>query len=237
LKNIKKVFAVIAVTIIVVTGMAVIGCDNGPTNEDDNGINITLVCLGDSLTAGFGAVTPSKEDKSKSYPAYLQKKTGINTVINAGVSGDTTAEALSRVDSDVLPYEPDIVIILLGANDFFRLISVSTTQDNLQAIIEKVDNGKRKIYLAKFYTDEVAASFNDIFPIPIPSVIIDQYVNLYNNMFKIFEESNNIELIEDIWAGVWRKHMSDYIHPDAKGYEIMADNIYKAVRPYLQTLK
>jgi len=230
LKNIKKVFALIVITIIVAAGIAVIGCDNGSANEKDNGINVTLVCFGDSLTAGFGATKPSVEDKSKSYPAYLQKKTGINTVINAGVSGDTTADALSRVDSDVLFYEPDIVIILLGANDFLHLlIPVSTTQNNLQTIIDNVKNGNRKIYLAKFYTDEMAASFI----IPIPSGIVEQY----DNMFKTLAEANNIELIEDIWTGVWKEHMSDIIHPDAKGYEIMADNIYKALRPYLQTLK
>jgi len=138
------------------------------------------------------------------------------------------------VDSDVLSKDPakdpDIVIILLGANDFLHLfIPVSTTKNNLQAIIDKVDDGKRKIYLAKFYTDEVAASFI----IPIPSVIVNQY----DNMFKTLAESNNIELIEDIWAGVWGVHMSDPIHPNAEGYEIMADNIYKVVQPYLQTLK
>ena len=225
MKNIMKVLKVIAVTVIIVLVMAVVGCDGGSTKGKD----ITLVCLGDSLTAGYGATKPSEEDKSKSYPAYLQKKTGINTVINAGVSGDTTAQALARVDSDVLFHDPDIVIILLGANDFFRLIPVSTTQDNFQTIINKVNYGNRKIYLAKFYTDEMAASF----PIPIPSVI----VNEYNNMFNTLATSNNIELIEDIWTGVWREHMSDIIHPDAQGYEIMADNIYKVMEPYLQTLK
>jgi len=227
MKNIMKIFKVIAVTVIIVLVMAVVGCDNGSTN--DNGKDITLVCLGDSLTAGYGATKPSVVDKSKSYPAYLQKKTGINTVINAGVSGDTTEDALGRVDSDVLFYEPDIVIILLGANDFLHFIRVSTTQNNLQTIIDNVKNGNRKIYLAKFYTDEVAASFI----IPIPSDIVDQY----DNMFKTLAASNNIELIEDIWTGVWREHMSDIIHPDAKGYEIMADNIYKVMQPYLQTLK
>jgi len=240
MKNIMKVFKFIAITIIIVLVMAVLGCDNGSTNENDNGKNITLVCLGDSLTAGYGAAKPSEVDKSKSYPAYLQKKTGINTVINAGVSGDTTAQALARVDSDVLSHKPDIVIILLGANDFFDFlhIPVSTTQSNLQTIINNVDNGNRKIYLAKFYTDEVAASFSDIFPIPIPSIIIDLYVNQYDNMFNtLAASSDNIEIIEDIWNGVWGKHMSDFIHPDAEGYEIMADNIYKVMEPYLQTLK
>jgi acyl-CoA thioesterase-1 len=222
-----KVYKVVAITIIIVLVMAVLGCDDGSTN--DNGKDITLVCLGDSLTAGYGAAKPSEVDKSKSYPAYLEKKAGI-PVINAGVSGDTTAEALARVDSDVLSHKPDIIIILLGANDFLHFISVSTTQSNLQTIIDKVDDGNRKIYLAKFYTDEVATSFI----IPIPSVIVNQYDNMFNTLAA---SSDNIELIEDIWTGVWGVHMSDLIHPNAEGYEIMADNIYKVMEPYLQTLK
>ena len=229
MKNIMKLFKLIAITIILVLGMAIIGCKDGSTNGDDstNGKKITLVCLGDSLTAGYGATASFEEDKSKSYPAYLEKKDNIS-VINAGVSGDTTTQALARVDSDVLPEYPEIIIILLGANDFLHIIPISTTQDNLQNIINKVDNKNRKIYLAKFYTDVMAASMS------IPSGIITQY----NNMFiTLAASSNNIELIEDIWTGVWGVHMSDPIHPNAEGYEIMADNIYKVVQPYLQTLK
>jgi len=229
-----RFYKVIAVTVIIVLVMAVLGCDNGSTNDNDNGKEITLVCLGDSLTAGYGTAEPSEE----SYPAYLQKKPGINTVINAGVTGDTTAGALSRVDSDVLFYNPDIVIILLGANDFFDFLHfpVSETKKNLQTIINKVDNGKRKIYLAKFYTDEVAAEMAA--SISLPSGIINYIVNQYNKMFiALAASSDNIELIDDIWTGVWGIHMSDLIHPDAEGYEIMADRIYKVMEPYLQKLK
>ena len=223
-----KILKITAITIILITGMAIIGCDDGSTNKDITAKNITLVCLGDSLTAGYGATTAFEEDKSKSYPAYLQKKANIS-VINAGVSGDTTAQALARVDSDVLSEDPKIVIILLGANDFFQNIPILTTQNNLQDIINKVDNGNRKIYLAKFYTDAMAAL--------ISILDLSGTFTQYNDMFTTLEaSSNNIEIIEDIWTGVWRVHMSDFIHPNAKGYEIMADNIYNVVQPYLQTL-
>jgi len=233
MKNIMKLFKLIAITIILVLGMAIIGCKDGSTNGDDstNGKKITLVCLGDSLTAGYGATASFEEDKSKSYPAYLEKKDNIS-VINAGVSGDTTTQALARVDSDVLPEYPEIIIILLGANDFFKNIPFSTTQDNFQQIIEKVDDGNRKIYLAKFYTDAMASL--------ISILGLSGTFSQYNDMFNtLVTSSSNIELIEDIWTGVWgvREHMSDPIHPNAKGYEIMADNIYKVVQPYLQTLK
>jgi len=225
MKNIIKFLKFIAITIILVLGLAIIGCNDGSTNGKD----ITLVCLGDSLTAGYGATTAFEEDKSKSYPAYLQKKANIS-VINAGVSGDTTAQALVRVDSDVLSEDPKIVIILLGANDFFQSIPISTTQNNLQNIINKIDNGNRKIYLAKFYTDAMAAL--------ISILGLSGTFTQYNDMFTTLKESSsNIELIEDIWTGVWGVHMSDFIHPNAEGYEIMADNIYNEVQPYLQTLK
>ena len=223
MKNILKIFGKIAVFTLLLL-VTVVGCENDSTIN--KGEDIILICLGDSLTAGFGATRPFLVDKSNSYPAYLQKKVNFS-VINAGVSGDTTAQGLARVDSDVLSKDPDIVIILLGANDVFSDIPISTTQNNLQNIINKVDSGNRKIYLAKFYTDATAAAMS------IPSDTITQY----NNMFTtLAASSNKITLIEDIWTGVWGIHMSDNIHPNARGYEIMADNIFNAIKPCLQTI-
>jgi len=189
----------------------------------------TIVCLGDSLTEGYGAVTPGVVDKSKSYPAYLRDKVNI-PVINAGVSGDTSAQGLARVDTEVLSKNPKIIVIILGANDLGRGI---TTKDNLQSIIDKVNDGNRKIYLAKFYTEAVARAlansigFTDY---AFQTALIDQYDNLFNSL----AAENNLTLIEDIWNGVWGINMSDLVHPNAKGYEIMANNIFKVLQPYLQ---
>jgi acyl-CoA thioesterase-1 len=195
------------------------GCDNGSTSNNQDK---TLVCLGNSLTAGYGATTPGADDKSKSYPAYLQDKINI-PVINAGISGNTTLQGLSRVDTDVLEKNPQIVIIELGANDLFHGISITDTRNNLQDIINKLNDGNRKIYLAKFYPDEVANY-------GLPTILINQYDAMFNALLS----SNDVVLIDNIWDNVWRIHMSDSVHPNAEGYAIMADNYFKILRPYLE---
>jgi len=198
--------------------------------------NPKMVCFGDSLMAGHGAVVPKEDDKSKSVPAFLQNKINI-PVINAGVTGNTTAQGLERIKSDVLSHNPGIVIIELGANDLMQNIPLAVTRDNLQKIIDTVDNGKRKIFLVKFYTDGVArnliAGLFNITDYNAQTAIINQY----DNMFNALASSDNVELIGDIWAGVWGIHMSDNMHPNEAGYRIMADNYYEAIKPYLQANK
>jgi acyl-CoA thioesterase-1 len=218
---------------VVILGLAAslffTGCDNDTINDSQD---TTLVCLGNSLTAGYGATTPRVDDKSKSYPAHLQNKVNI-PVINAGVSGNTTSQGLSRVDTDVLSKNPRIVIIELGANDFFQGISVTATRNNLQNIINKLYDGNRKIYLARFYTDAIARAMAN--SIGMTNYDIQTFlINQYNNMFIALASSNNVVLINDIWDGVWGIHMSDSVHPNAKGYEIMANNYFEILRPYLQ---
>jgi acyl-CoA thioesterase-1 len=231
----KQAISSIVVILGLAAGLFLTGCDNGPPIDDwtlPGSQGTTLVCLGNSLTAGFGATTPGEDDESKSYPAYLQAKVTI-PVINAGVSGDTTSQALSRLNTDVLSKDPRIVIIELGANDLFNGIIPATTQNNLQKIIDRLNNGRRKIYLAKFYTDEIVRAMANEIGIT-DSALQTALINQYNAMFDKLASSKNVVLIDDIWDGVWGIHMSDPIHPDAAGYAIMADNYFKALQPYLQ---
>ena len=231
MKRFKFAFAVVAV---VMTGIFLIGCDNAPGNNIDepqvDNYHVKLVCFGDSLTAGYGAGGPGVEDREKSYPAYLQKKVNI-TVINKGVSGDTTAQGLARIDADVISEDPQIVIVELGANDFLQLTLLETTSDNLHSIISLLDNGNRKIYVAKFWTEAVAQGLAASHGIPSEALapIIEYYDNMFNSLV-----SPNVELIEDIWAQVWGRFMSDNGHPNATGYSIMADNYFNALKPYLR---
>jgi acyl-CoA thioesterase-1 len=213
-----------------ITGVIVFLCLNGCGRGTAGDIGVSVVCLGDSLTAGYGATIPGVDDKTKSYPAYLQKKINI-PVVNAGVTGDTTSQALARIDADVLIEKPRIVIIELGANDLFKLVPW-TTKANLQRIIDLVNSGNRKIYIAKFYTEAVARTMADELNIDYSKLAI--LIAQYDEMFEDLAASNNIELIDHIWDGVWGIHMSDQIHPNAKGYELMADNYYKAMEPYLR---
>jgi acyl-CoA thioesterase-1 len=141
---------------------------------------------------------------------------------------------LARVNTDVLSKNPQIVIIELGANDLFQQIPLSTTKDNLQKIIDMVNNGNRKIYLAKFYTEAIARALANDFGITDYN-IQTIFINQYDNMFNTLASSNNAVLINDIWAGVWGIHMSsDSIHPNATGYQIMANNYFNVLQPYLQ---
>jgi acyl-CoA thioesterase-1 len=225
----KKLVLLFGVILGIAISFSFVGCDNGAISGNQD---ITVVCLGNSLTAGYGATTPGVDNKKKSYPAYLQNKISI-PVINAGVSGNTTSQGLSRVKADVLSKNPQIVIIELGANDLFRGIPLITTKNNLQDIIDMINDGNRKIYIAKFYTETVARAMAvnlGITNYDIQTALINQY----DNMFDTLASSNNATLIDDIWAGVWGIHMSDDVHPNAIGYEIMADNYFNVLQPYLQ---
>lgn len=190
-----------------------------------------LVCLGDSLMTGHGAVTPGADSMEKSCPALLQNKINI-PVINAGVSGNTTAQGLSRVSSDVLSKNPGIIIIGLGANDLLQRIPLPATQDNLQKIINMVKSENRKIYLVKFYTSAIAREMLNMLHILCHDEQ-SELIRQYDYMFNSLAASNNAELIEDIWSGVWGIHMSDGIHPNEEGYKIMAENYFNALKPYL----
>jgi len=217
-------------TILLVSVLMLITCVDGKSKSTPDKV-LTLACLGNSLTAGHGADTPGVDNKKKSYPAFLQEKINI-PVVNAGVSGDTTAQGLVRVNDDVLAKNPRIVIIELGANDLFQGIPLSTTQSNLQKIISMVNDESRKIYLTKFYSKEIVR-------IMFTMLQITDYdeqtelINQYNSMFNTLAVSNNIELIDDIWAGISEIHMSDSHHPNEKGYRIMADHYFSALKPYL----
>jgi acyl-CoA thioesterase-1 len=212
-------FVVLLATVALVTT----SCDmNG---GEQTVLGTTLVCLGDSLTAGYGAVEPKKEDRLKSYPAYLEDKVNM-PVINKGFSGVPSAYGLSQIDSILETENPRILIIELGANDYLLWnVPVDKTHENLQAIIDRANDGQRKIYLVKFYTEQMTKDLE----------ADSETIKQYDAMFNTLASKNDVELINDIWTGVWGKpeYMSDEHHPNAEGYEIMADNYFNAMKPYL----
>jgi acyl-CoA thioesterase-1 len=192
----------------------------------------SLVCFGDSLTAGYGASVPQVDDKTKSYPAFLQAKVTL-PVVNSGVSGDTTGGAYGRVSSDVLAKNPKIVVVELGANDLFQLVPAATTKSNFESILTAIKNNNNpKIYLAKFYTEEIARSLLANEGIS-NTVMQDAIISGYDTIFSELSADYNAELITTIWDDVWGVDMSDQIHPNAVGYEKMADNYFEAMRGYL----
>jgi acyl-CoA thioesterase-1 len=178
-----------------------------------------IVALGDSLTAGLGVAA------DEAYPALLQarlERHGLRyRVVNAGVSGDTTAGALRRVDW-VLRARPAVVVVALGANDGLRGLPVTAMRDNLAAIVTRLRAGGARVLLAGMrlppnygadYTREFAEAF--------PSVARRASVPLVPF------------LLEGV-AGVPALNQADGIHPNAAGQRVVADNVWRALQPLLQ---
>jgi lysophospholipase L1-like esterase len=176
-------------------------------NVDSHGANV--IAFGDSLTAGFGA------QPGEDYPSNLAARLGVS-VINAGVSGDTTESALARLDTDVLARDPRVVIIGLGGNDFLRGVPIATTEANLRTIIER-------IHAAHAMT--VVLGFR--FPTLGPS---------YESMYARVASDEHALLVPDLLDGILGNPSlkSDEIHPNAKGYALIAERVAPPCRALLR---
>jgi len=168
-----------------------------------------IVCFGDSLTRGYGA------SQGKDYPARLEEMTGIE-VINSGVSGNTTADGLVRLEDDVLPFEPDVVLITLGGNDLKNRGSVDTARANLVNIIQRIQAAGAMVVLG--------------------GIDIPLYGKGYAKMYDAVARQTGSVLIPNILGGIFGNPdlMSDSIHPNDKGYETMAGYFYNAMAPFLR---
>jgi len=182
------------------------GCSEPVANRDSTGS--TIVCFGDSLTAGYGA-GPGEE-----YPADLGRMVML-PVINAGVVGDTTREALRRLEADVLEKNPRLVIITLGGNDFLRHLPIEETLANMEEIIDKITGHGAMVVWATVKTGLIG--------------------NSYQKDFADLAKRKRIVLIPDILKGIIfdARYKYDRIHPNSQGYRIMAERIYKRIRTLL----
>ncbi len=248
----KKFVKFIKMTLMLfVLSSMIIAC--GGADEEKDNDKIDIVCLGDSLTAGMSATTVYQDDKDKAYPAILESKLDA-VVFNAGVSGDTTADALARLQNDVIDKDPAVVIICLGGNDFFEAtkdeltgsgkITVNTIKDNLMSIVQQLDTKERLVVIAKFFNNESAqAMLTDsvrqglLFdPLGLTDAektqIINDCATAYNELAGMTTTNVQLVVVDDIWTGIWgTANMSDDgIHPNAAGYAIMADNYYNALK-------
>jgi acyl-CoA thioesterase-1 len=178
-----------------------------------------LVVLGDSLTAGLG-VAPDE-----AYPALLQarlRREGFAyRVVNAGVSGDTTAGGLRRLDW-VLRSRPEVVVVALGANDGLRAQPVAALRDNLTAIVTRLRGAGARVLLAGMrLPPNYGAAYTDAFAGAFPAVARATAVPLL------------AFLLEGV-AGDPNLNQADGIHPNATGHRIIADTVWRALRPHLQ---
>lgn len=180
----------------------------------------TVVILGDSLAAGYGVTS------SEAYPALLQAKIDASglpfRIVGAGVSGDTTAAGLSRLDW-LLQRKTDVLIVELGGNDGLRGIPPATIQANLQAIIDRA---------RKKYPDVKIVIAGMQMPINFGRAYVDAFAKVFSDV----AGKNHAALVPFLLEGVGGEvslNQPDGIHPTSAGHKILADNIWKVLKPVL----
>ncbi|WP_020403259.1 arylesterase [Gracilimonas tropica] len=180
----------------------------------------TILFFGDSITAGLGV------DKSKAFPALIQNKidsAGINyEVINGGLSGETSAGGLRRIDW-VLQREIDIMILELGGNDGLRGIDLADTRQNLQQIINKVQTKYPDVRI-------ILAGMQ------VPPNLGQEYTREFQQIYPDLAEENGLPLIPGILdklGGNEALMQSDGIHPTVEGHKVIANNIWQTLEPML----
>jgi len=174
-------------------------------NADPTGENI--VCFGDSLTYGTGAA------KGMDYPSQLSRLIGMK-VVNAGVPGDTTTKALSRIDK-IIEMNPRIVLITLGGNDLKNRVKKEIVFKNLEKLIHIIQNNGALVIIG--------------------GIDVPLWGRGFGRAYLELSKKTGSILIQNIFKDILGKSqlMSDSIHPNSQGYTIMANHFYKALEAYL----
>lgn len=183
-----------------------------------------LLILGDSLTAGYGLSTPSKEAFPAQLQAILDEKKLPWRVIAAGLSGDTTAGGLRRTDW-VLRQKVDLFLVALGGNDGLRGLPTKDTEANLKAILVKV---KAKYPAARLY----------VAGMQMPPNLGPDYTEAYQKVFPEAARDSGAGLIPFLLEGVGgipTLNQADGIHPTAEGHRKIAELLWKILKPEFET--
>jgi acyl-CoA thioesterase-1 len=193
--------------------VVLLGFGSGPAHAQSANAQsapVKIAVLGDSLAAGYG-VKPEQ-----AFPARLEvalKAQGRTvTILNQGVSGDTTAGGLDRLDW-MLADKPDIVLVELGGNDALRGIDPATTEKNLAAIVEKLQAAHVTVWLAGMMA---------------PRNLGSDYVKAFDGLYKRIADKYKVPLYPFILDGVAQDsalNQADGLHPNPKGAEIVADRL------------
>lgn len=179
----------------------------------------TLVCFGDSITAGYGL------DADKSYPAALEgllSKRGYHYhVINQGVSGNTTKDAVARVNS-IVALHPEVVVVEFGGNDGLRGLPLDTTRKNLDSVLTTLEASKIRVLLVG---------------ITLPPNYGADYIQTFNAIYRDAANKHHIALMPMLYDHIYTVPgtiQEDGIHPTAKGSELIAEHMAPLLIPLLR---
>ena len=196
-----------------------LACSSSSPTSPEPAAAPKVVVLGDSLTAGPGLRS------EETMPARLQehvRAAGLqHTVVNAGVSGDTTGDAVARLDQALVP-GATVLVIALGANDGLRGVPIATVRRNLETILQRAQSRQMKVLLCGMETLpnrglSYALDFHRIFP------DLAQQYNVPLMPFLLIEVIGRAEL-----------NLPDGWHPNAEGARVMARNIWPYLEPLLR---
>lgn len=191
------------------------------TRRPTNNARRTILFVGTSLTAGLGL------DPDSAYPQHIQRMIDKEAlrydVINAGYSGETSSGLLRRLDW-LLRQPIDLVVIETGANDGLRGIPVESMKSNIQQIIERIKGTRPGAQIA-------------LVQMEAPPNLGTSYTRGFREVFPDLARRNNVVLLPFLLervAGVRALNQSDGIHPNEEGERIVAENVWKALRPLLR---
>lgn len=190
-----------------------------PVDRQARAAKARVVFLGDSLTAGLGL------EQAEAYPTLIQQKidgAGLPyEVVNAGVSGDTSAGGLSRLDW-ALEGDVKVMVVALGGNDGLRGLPAAELKKNLTTIIERAQAKQITVILAGM---EAPPNFGR------------DYITAFRDIYPALAEQYKLPLIPFLLqnvAGIERLNQRDGIHPTAEGARIVADTVWSVLRPTLK---
>jgi len=210
-----KAFKTLIFFTIVVTAL-VYGCGEEATTstklqtEPEKNFEGTIVAVGDSLTEGLGV------EEEFAYPAVLERKLRdlgyLYKVVNAGISGETSSGTLARINW-ILTLNPDIVILVIGANDGFRGIDPDLIKTNIRKIVKELKDKNVIVVLGAMQ---------------IVQNLGKDYTTAFAKIYPEIAQSENIILTPFFLNGVAtnrKLNQADGIHPTAQGYQVIVDNI------------
>jgi len=191
-----------------------------PSEQATDESREVVLFFGTSLTAGLGV------DLEEAYPALIQQKIDSlqlpYEVVNAGLSGETTASGKSRLDW-VLKQDVAVFVLELGANDGLRGVNLTETKNNLQSIIDQVKSNNEKTEIV-------------LLGMEIPPNMGPEYTAEFRSIFPELAQKNDLVLLpfllENV-GGIPELNQQDGIHPTAEGQKIMAQNVWNVLEPVL----
>jgi acyl-CoA thioesterase I len=193
-------------------------CQSGVNRDSDTSAQSaskTIIALGDSLTLGYGL--PDEESYPSQLTARLRKDGYDYSVQNAGISGDTTAGLLSRIDWTLEGENPALIILAIGSNDAFQWKSVTDIEKNIRLIIEKIQAKNIPILFSGMKA---------------PLNLWEEYRTSYEDIFPRLAREYSLSYMPFLLEGVAMQpdlNQSDRIHPNAAGYAKVVDILMEAL--------